>query len=85
MPGSGDPVARLVDVTVAEVAEAPVQYQLRHHVGDELIAVYSITAEQRALSVLLYRDDDSFVWRVAAAKPMTAQEFETWLGRTTHD
>ena len=88
MPGSGDPAARLLDVTVAEIAEAleaPAQDQLRHYLGDELMAVYSITGERRALAVVLYRDDDSFVWRVAAAKPMTAHEFETWLGRATHD
>jgi len=44
-----------------------------------------VTADQRAVAVLLARDDDSFVWRVAYAKPQNAEEFETWLGRTGHE
>jgi hypothetical protein len=47
----------------------------------DVLAVYSVTAERRAVGVLLFRDDDSFVWRVARAKPMSGVEFETWLGR----
>jgi hypothetical protein len=88
MPAAGEPGARLREVTVAEVAEAleaPVEHQLRQAVGKGVVAVFSVTVERRAVSVLLVRDDDSFVWRVAAAKPMGASEFETWLGRTTDE
>jgi hypothetical protein len=31
--------------------------------------------------VLLSRNDNALVWRVSAAKPLNAAEFETWLGR----
>lgn len=88
MPRPGDPAARLLDVTVAEVAEAleaPMRDQLRYHIGDDLLAVYAVTAERRALAILLHREDDSFVWRVAAAKPMTDDEFDAWFRRTIHD
>jgi hypothetical protein len=84
MPGTSQPAARLVDVTVAEVAEAieaPLRDQLRHSLGKDLLVVYSVTAERRAITVLLWRDDDAFVWVVAAARPMGGAEFETWLGR----
>ncbi len=47
--------------------------------------MYSVTAEYRAVGVLLFRDDDSFVWRVARAKPMSGAEFETWLGRDSDE
>lgn len=84
MPAPGEPSARLVEVTVAEVAEAlearPDQ-QLHHRIGQDVLVVYSVTGDQRALGVLLARDDDSLVWRVTAAKPLSAAEFETWLGR----
>jgi hypothetical protein len=84
MPAAGEPAARLVDVTVAEVAEAleaPLRDQLRQRPDKDVLVVYSVTAERRALGVLLVRDDDSFIWRVARAKPMSGAEFEMWLGR----
>jgi hypothetical protein len=84
MPAAGEPPARLVDVTVAEVAEAleaPLHDQLRQRVDKDVLAIYSLTAEQRAIGVLLFRQDDSFIWRVARAKPMSAVEFDNWLGR----
>ncbi|WP_432830020.1 hypothetical protein [Dactylosporangium sp. CA-092794] len=43
-----------------------------------------MTAERRAIAVLLFRHDDSFVWRVARAKPMNGAEFESWLGRNSN-
>jgi hypothetical protein len=46
-----------------------------------VLVVYSLTADQRAVGVLLARHDDSLVWRVTGAKPLSAAEFETWLGR----
>lgn len=85
MPALGEPAARLLDVSVAEVAEAleaPLHDQLRQRLDEDVLAVYSVTAERRAIGVLLFRNDDSFVWRVARAKPMSAVEFEIWLGRT---
>ena len=88
MPASGESEARLLDVTIAEVAEAleaPLEYQLRRAIGKDMLAVFSVTAERRAVNVLLARDDDAFVWRVVAAKPMGAIEFETWLGRTSDE
>ena len=44
-----------------------------------------MTAERRALAILLHRGDDSFIWQVAAAKPMTDDEFDAWFRRTAHD
>jgi len=88
MPTADEPSARLVDVTVPDVAEAleaPLRYQLRQRLGDDVLVVYSVTAEHRAIGVLLVRNDDSFVWRVAHAKPMGAIEFEIWLGRTSNE
>jgi hypothetical protein len=85
MPTAGEPAARLVDVTVAEVAEAleaPLHQQLRQRVDQDVRAVYSVTADHRAIGVLLFRNDNSLIWRVARAKPLSAAEFETWLGRT---
>jgi hypothetical protein len=79
---------RLIDVTVAEVAEAleaPLHSQLRRRIDANVLAVYSVTAERRAVAVLLFRNDDSFVWRVAGAKPMSDTEFEVWLGRTGNE
>jgi len=84
MPAAGEAAAKLIEVSVAEVAEAleaPAHHQLRIGVDKDVLAVYSVTAENRAVGVLLFRDDDSFVWRVARAKPMSGAEFETWLGR----
>jgi CO/xanthine dehydrogenase Mo-binding subunit len=88
MPTANEPAARLLDVTVAEVAEAleaPARLHLRQRIGKDMLAVYSVTADQRAIAVLLARGDDSFVWRVASAKQQNAEEFETWLGRTGHE
>jgi hypothetical protein len=84
MPGDAEPAARLSGVTVAEVAEAleaPPHLQLRQRVDKDVLAIFSVTAGRRSPAVLLYRHDDSFVWLVAVAKPQTAAEFETWLGR----
>lgn len=84
MPGPGEPAARLMGVTVAEVAEAleaDPHNQSRRIAGDELMGVYSVTVERRAIFVLLVRNDDSFVWRIALARPMTGLEFEDWFGR----
>ena len=88
MPTAGEPAAKLIDVNVAEVAEAPeasLHDQLRIGIDKDVLAVYSVTAERRAVGVLLFRDDDSFVWRVARAKPMSGAEFETWLGRNSDE
>ena len=85
MPVDGEPVASLTGVTVAEVAEAleaPLCDQLRHRIGRDLLAIYSVTAEQRVVSLVLLRDDDSFVWRVAVVRPLSAEEFEMWLRRS---
>jgi hypothetical protein len=85
MPAAGEPVAHLVQVTVAEVAEAleaPLHDQLRIRIDKDVLAVYSVTIERRAVGVLFFRYDDSFVWRVSRAKPMNGKEFEEWLGRT---
>lgn len=85
MPGGAEPPARLSDVTVTEVAEAleaAPHLQVQHRVGKDVLAVYSVTAAQRAIAVLLYRHDDSYVWRVGAANPQTAAEFEIWLARS---
>jgi hypothetical protein len=87
MPRDTEKRARLLDVSVAEIAEAleaPPHLQPHHRVDKDVLAVYSVTADRRAIAVLLYRHDDSFVWRVAAAKPQTTAEFETWLERR-HD
>jgi hypothetical protein len=84
MPAPEEPPARLLDVTVAEVAEAmeaPLHLQLRHRVDQDVLTVFSVTADRRAVGVLLFRNDDSFVWRVARARPLSAAEFEIWLGR----
>jgi hypothetical protein len=84
MPTPDEPTARLVGITVAEVAEAleaPLHQQLRRRIEDNVLVVYSLTADQRAIGVLLTRHDDSLVWRVAVARPLSATEFETWLGR----
>jgi hypothetical protein len=86
MPAAGEPAARLIEVSVAEVAEAleaALHDQLRVRIDKDVLAVYSLTAERRAVGVLLFRHDDSFVWRVARAKPMSGAEFETWLGRNS--
>jgi len=85
MPAVGEPAAQLLDVTVAEVAEAleaPLHDQLRLRIDKDVLAVYSVTADRRAAGVLMIRNDDSFVWRVARAKPLNGIEFEIWLGRT---
>jgi hypothetical protein len=85
MPSANEPPARLVEVNVAEVAEAleaRAAQQLRHRIDKDVLAVFSVTSERRAISVLLVRDDDSFVWRVAACRPMSVIEFEIWLDRT---
>jgi hypothetical protein len=85
MPAPGGPAGHLLDVTVAEVAEAleaPLHDQLRVRVDKDVLAMYSVTADGRAIGVLLFRNDDSFVWQVARAKPLNATEFEMWLGRT---
>ncbi|MER7009023.1 hypothetical protein ABT297_39095 [Dactylosporangium sp. NPDC000555] len=86
MPAVGEPAAKLTEVSIAEVAEAleaPQQDQLWVRADKDVLAVYSVTAEHRAIAVLLVRDDDSFVWRVARAKPTSGAEFETWLGRNS--
>lgn len=88
MPAAGEPASRLLDVTVAEVAEAleaSPHLHLHQWIGKDMLAVYSVTADRRAVAVLLIRGDDSFVWRVAYAKPQNAEEFEIWLGRTGHE
>jgi hypothetical protein len=88
MPAAGEPAAKLIEVSVAEVAEAlevPLRDQLRVRVDKDVLAVYSVTAQRRAVGALLLRDDDSFVWRVARAKPMSGVEFETWLGRKSDE
>lgn len=88
IPGPGEPAARLLDVTIAEVAEAleaSLRDQLRYPIGDDMVAVYGVTAERRALAILLHREDDSFVWKVTAAKPMADDEFDAWFRRTAHD
>ena len=88
MPNLGEAEAQLLDVTVAEVAEAleaPLHHQLRRRLDHDVLAVYSVTTDQRAIGVLLFRNDDSLIWRVARAKPMNAAEFETWLGRTSDE
>ncbi|MDG4820592.1 hypothetical protein O7635_01840 [Asanoa sp. WMMD1127] len=88
MPAAGEPTAKLIDVNVAEVAEAleaPSHRQLRITIDKDVLAVYSVTAERRAVGVLLFRDDDSFVWRVARAKPMSGAEFEAWLERSSDE
>jgi hypothetical protein len=84
MPRVGEPTARLTEASLAEVAEAleaPLRDQLRVRVDEDVLAVYSVTAERRAIGVLMFHQDDSFVWRVARVKPMNGVEFETWLGR----
>lgn len=84
LPAEGRLAARLTDVTVAEVGEAleaPLRDQLRHRVGQDMLAIYSVTAGQRVVGVVLLRDDDSFVWRVAIVRPLGAEEFEMWLQR----
>jgi hypothetical protein len=71
-------------LTVAEVAEAleaPLHQQLRRRVEHDVLVVYPLTADQSAIGVLLARHDDSLVWRFAVARPLSAAEFETWLGR----
>jgi hypothetical protein len=81
----GEPAARLKDVTVAEVAEAldaPLHDQLRQRVGQDMLALYSVTADQRVIGMVLYRNDDAFVWRVAVARPIGAEEFDMWLKRS---
>jgi hypothetical protein len=86
LPVAGEPSARLIDVSVAEVAEAleaALRDQLHVRIDKDVLAVYSVTAERRVLGVFLFRHDDSFVWRVARAKPMSGTEFETWLGRSS--
>lgn len=88
MPTVGEPSAMLLDVTVAEAAEsleAPLHQQMRQQVDKDALAVYSLTADHRTIGVLLFRNDDSFVWRVARAKPLCAAEFEIWLGRTNNE
>lgn len=88
MPSADEPAARMLDLTVADVAEAleaPLRLQLRQRIDKDLMAVYSVTAERRAIVLMLVRPDDSFVWRVVSARPMGTQEFETWLGRTSDD
>lgn len=83
MPGTDESQARLSQVTVAEVAEAleAVDLHLRVPAGKDMLVVYSMSADRRALTVMLVRDDDSFVWRVAAAKPMGPAEFAAWFRR----
>ncbi|GAA2631140.1 hypothetical protein GCM10010399_73980 [Dactylosporangium fulvum] len=84
IPAACETTATLIAVSLAEVAEtleAPLRDQLRLRIDKDVLAVYSVTAERRAVGVLLFRHDDSFVWRVARAKPMSGTEFETWLGR----
>jgi hypothetical protein len=79
----GDPAARLVDVTVAEIAkrfEAPAQDSLRHYLGDELMAVYSITGERRATRRRALSGRRLVRLARCRRQPMTAHEFETWLG-----
>jgi len=86
MPTAGEPPAKLVDVNLAEVAEAleaPLRDQLRIGIDKDVLAVYSVTAEHRAVGILLFRHDDSFIWRVARAKPMSGAEFATWLRRNS--
>jgi hypothetical protein len=86
LPVAGEPSARLIDVSVAEVAEAleaALRDQLHVRIDKDVLAVYSVTADRRVLGVFLFRHDDSFVWRVARAKPMSGTEFETWLGRNS--
>ena len=64
-----------------QALEAPLHLQLRTRVDKDVLAVYSVTASKRSPAVLLYRDDDSFIWRVAVAKVQTAAEFESWVMR----
>ena len=88
MPSADEPDPRLIGVTVAEIAEgleAPVWLQLRERIGKDILVVYSVTAERRAISMLLIRHDDSFVWRVTVAKPMDISEFEAWLERSSDE
>lgn len=61
--------------------EAPPHQQLRHRAEHDVLVVYSLTADQRAIGVLLVRHDDSLVWRITVAKPLSVAEFEVWLGR----
>ena len=85
MPGAGEPAASLAEVGVAEVAEAleaPLREQLRARVDEDILVVYSVTSERRAVAVLLFRHHDSFVWRVARGKSMNGAEFANWLGRS---
>jgi hypothetical protein len=84
MPAAGEHRATLIDVSVAEVAEAlevPSPDQLCVRIAADVLAVYSVTARRRAVGVLMFRHDDSFVWWVARAMPMNGAEFENWLGR----
>lgn len=56
--------------------------QFRHRVGQDMVAIYSVTADHRVIGMVLLRDDDSFVWRVTVARPLGAEEFEIWLKRS---
>ena len=84
MPTAGEYGPHLIDVSVAEVAEAlevPLPDQLCVRIDTDVLVIYSITAARRAVGVLMFRHDDSFVWWVARARPMNDIEFEQWLAR----
>jgi hypothetical protein len=78
------PPADLGDgLTVADVAEAleqpaALQFQQRSELQRAYIAP---AADGRLVSILLFRNDDSFVWRVRAARLASAAETEIWSRR----
>jgi hypothetical protein len=78
------PQADLRDgLTVADVAEAleqpaALQFQQRSELQRAYIAP---AADGRLVSILLFRNDDSFVWRVWAARPASEAETEIWSRR----
>jgi len=78
------PQADLGDgLTVADVAEAleqpaALQFQQR---GDLQRAYIAPAADGRLVSILLFRNDDSFVWRVRAARLAGPAETEIWSRR----
>ncbi|GAA3202897.1 hypothetical protein ACFO1B_07290 [Dactylosporangium siamense] len=70
-------------LTVADVAEAleqpaALQFQQRSELQRAYIAP---AADGQLVSILLFRNEDSFVWRVRAARLASAVETEIWSRR----
>lgn len=70
-------------VDTAEVIDALYTTQaFEHRVGDLLLYVFGLAQTGRVITVTVRRAEDSFVYRVMAARESSAAELMEWERRT---